>query len=60
MTTLCVTVFSCVASIFGMNLKSGLEDDRPSLFVIVVVLGLASSVCIMLAMTSYMRRKRLL
>ena len=59
MTTLCVTVYSCLASIFGMNLKSGLEDDRPS-FVLVVVLGLAVSAVIMLVMTIYMRQKRLL
>ena len=54
MMTLCITVYSCMASIFGMNLTSGLERDGTS-FVAVVVIGLLVSLALLVSMTWYLR-----
>ena len=58
-TLMIIMIIVTPASIFGMNLKSGLEHDHPS-FVIVTVMGLLSSVAILIIMLAYMRKKRLL
>mmetsp|Transcript_13639 Transcript_13639/g.34420 ORF Transcript_13639/g.34420 Transcript_13639/m.34420 type:complete len:345 (-) Transcript_13639:346-1380(-) len=57
--TLVFSIISAVGGVFGMNLKSGIEED-PYAFYIVTALSIAAAVSAFLAIIIYCRQKRLM
>jgi magnesium transporter len=57
--TLVFSIISAVGGVFGMNLKSGIEEDEYA-FYIVTTLSIVAAVGAFLAIIIYCRQKRLM
>lgn len=57
--TLVFSIISAVGGIFGMNLKSGMEEE-PHVFYIVTSMSVVAAISAFVAIVIYCRRKRLM